>query len=296
MSLSAHEVRIREYKYSHNWDDIKFSLPTQIEIETISTCTRNCSYCPVSKFESSHHLMPEPQFKAIIDELADVGFIGNIGTAVLCEPLMDKRCIKLFSYAREKLPHSKIHLATNGDLLTPSKCAELLDSAFSTIRITQHDPEYKHEQEIGAFLKENPRYLNRVTILRPDFQEGLLNWAGVIPDIEGNPMYAEQCPFYSMSAIDAYGNVLLCCCDAYFARTEPDRNEPGFGNLKSKSLIEFWKESEPTRRKLYDGTHILDIELCQKCTGCGPLDYDKIMKRKHQTFVKRVLNKILRSL
>ena len=119
------------------------------------------------------------------------------------------------------------------------------------------------EDEIGSFLEENPQYSHRVSILRPDFQKHLLDWAGVMPGHNQNIEYAKQCPFYSLAAIDAYSNVLLCCNDAYFARTQLDRNFPGFGNLNNKSFTQFWKESEATREKLFDGTHIRDIDICK---------------------------------
>jgi hypothetical protein len=281
---------IKDFLYDKTWENVKDNLPSHIEIETVSKCNRSCSYCPVSKLNDSFYLMPEEQFKSIIDDLARAGYTGNLGTAVLCEPLLDKRCLKLFSYAKEKLPHSKIHLATNGDLLKPDRIPDLLDKAFTTIRITQHDAEFKHEKELGDFLSKNPHYGRRVSILRPKWKDRLLNWAGVFPDLHANPYYAKKCPFYELSAIDSYGNVLLCCNDAYFARIEKKREYPGCGNIKEKPFTQHWEESKAFRKKLFEGTHIIDNKMCQKCTGCNKSDYRK--PNKYNIFVKKVLKNL----
>lgn len=100
--------------------------------------------------------MPSEMFRQIIDDLAAMGFTGTIGTAVLCGPLLDKRILELFSYARQKLPGSKIHLATNGDALTAERCRELLEHAFTTIRITEHDDVFMREDEFRAFSTFTP--------------------------------------------------------------------------------------------------------------------------------------------
>ena len=110
-------------------------LPTKIEIETISKCNRSCGYCPVSVLESTKFgksktkFMSETMFFGLIDELAELGLNHkdfSLGTAVLSEPLLDKRIFILWGYARSKLDKAKFHLATNGDLLDQSRLRRYL--------------------------------------------------------------------------------------------------------------------------------------------------------------------------
>jgi len=150
---------IKEYESSLKWQDIKDSPPMSVEIETISTCNRKCDYCPVSKLAGRKTKLPEDIFFSLIDNLFEMGFIGQIGTAMLCEPLLDSRTIKLFAYVRKVMPYVKTHLVTNGDLLTYDKCKELLDNSFTSIRITEHDDEYDKYDEIAAFVNDYPQSL-----------------------------------------------------------------------------------------------------------------------------------------
>lgn len=260
---------IEEFLYNKPFD--KFTLPIDIQIETISYCNRSCDYCPVSLIpKEKMKLMPEETFYKLIDELDELGFTGTIGTAVLCEPLMDKRTIKLFAYARNKLPGSKIHLATNGDLLTKKKIIELLDKSFSTIRITNHEKEFNDEKYL--WLK-NTKYYNRVTVLHMHKLDGFLDWAGVIKNknFSKNIYYRKSCPYSVKTVIDYKGNVLLCCNDAYFARID-DRSEKN--NINKHKFYDIWKQSFDTRLKLTTGNHCNEIDICNKCTG----GYSKIEK------------------
>ena len=150
---------IKEFQYDQSWDEVKSSPPATVTIETISTCNRTCHYCPQS-FKSfvdrKQYKMEEDLFRKIIDDLYDFGFHGTIDTAFVSAPLMDKRFVRLFSYARDKLPGSNITLTTNGDLLTAEKLKVLLDNCVTFVRITQHDRSgYSQEQEISEFLKTN---------------------------------------------------------------------------------------------------------------------------------------------
>ena len=257
---------IQEFMYTPVWRE--FAPPSHIEIEIISTCNRQCIYCPVAVLEShTRDLLPENLFHELIDSLVSMGFTGTIGTAVLCEPLLDRRCVELFSYARSRLPGSKIHLATNGDALTPKLITELLSRAFTTIRITEHDPVHKKADVIAAFLRQHPEYYPRVSILKYAWTENTLNWAGVYSDGRPNPSYAARCPFYEGSVVDAWGNVLLCCNDAFFARRENRQESRPLDNLANRPFEKIWKDSAATRASLFNGTHVDKFEICQKCTG-----------------------------
>jgi hypothetical protein len=263
-ALQRNNAGIKEFQYAQFWDEVKSSPPAAVTIETISTCNRTCHYCPQS-FKSfvdrKQYKMEEDLFRKIIDDLYDFGFHGTIDTAFVSEPLMDKRFVRLFSYAREKLPGSNITLTTNGDLLTAEKLKVLLDNCVTFVRITQHDQSgYSQEQEISDFLKTNEEYYHRVTILRsPDFIGGLLNWGGYYKEGGVRDDLREQCDNYEWAYINYAGILCQCCNDIY--------GEYSHGSLADYSFKELWQLSSERRLKLFNGEHIKSEQLCKECTG-----------------------------
>ncbi len=248
-------MNIKEYTYSTSWAAINSNPPSIVNIESISRCNRKCKYCPNSRIERKDHIMPKESFFNVIDQLSDWGFTGLLGNAVLSEPLMDNRIIELYAYSREKLPGAKLHVETNGDLLTPHIASELFRAGVTTIRITQHDPKFKKEKEFEAWLDLHPEFYNRFTILRPGWRP--LNWGGII-DGDYYP-WRHQCPYYSNLIVDCYGNVLLCCNDLYA--------ENSFGSIYDNSLKEIWDSSEPMRKILFYGGHNKVLDICLRCVG-----------------------------
>ncbi|MBF0485490.1 MAG: radical SAM protein [Candidatus Omnitrophica bacterium] len=252
---SQKKVEKGDWAQEISWEKKKNACPAVVELETISTCNLKCPYCPNSKYARRHQRMSEEDFKRIIDELHDWGFQGFLGTAFLCEPLTDERCLSLFSYARKKLPLAKMHLTTNGTLLTPELLKNLLDNAFHTMRITQHTKVLKNEPELAALLEKYPEYINSVTVLRPGWTP--LNYAGEV-DGEYAP-YRKQCAYYNIMTIDCYGQLVMCCRDIF------GKNK--YGSLSDGTLQEMWIKSEPVRRLLYTGKHNQKLPICHKCVG-----------------------------
>jgi len=151
--------------------------------------------------------------------------------------------------------------------LTYDKLKILLDNCFTTIRITEHDQSYKNEEVISLFLKHNPEYFHRITILRSDWKSYLLDWSGVIENANKNTSYIKQCPFYEMSAIDVYGNVLMCCNAAYFAREGKWHLNQSTDNIHKESFASIWGKNCDIRKSLFSGDHLSSIHLCKLCTG-----------------------------
>lgn len=248
-------MNIKEYSYSTSWEVINANPPSIVNIESISRCTRKCEYCPNSRIERKHRIMSKEDFFSVIDQLSEWGFTGTLGNAVLSEPLLDNRIIELYAYSREKLPGAKLHIETNGDLLTPRIASELFRVGVTTIRITQHDSKFKDEKQFEDWLDSHPEFYNRFTILRPGWKP--LNWGGII-DGDYYP-WRDQCPNYSNMIIDCYGNVLLCCVDVYA--------ENRFGLIYDNSLKEIWDSSAPIRKILFYGGHNKVLDICLRCVG-----------------------------
>ena len=83
-----------------------------IYIETLTACNLRCSYCPNSVYErgliKNNQEMETKLFYKIIDELADLNWVGEIQPHSYGEPLLDQRLPSFCSYIIQKLPLAKI--------------------------------------------------------------------------------------------------------------------------------------------------------------------------------------------
>ena len=101
----------------------------------------------------------------------------SLGTAVLSEPLLDKRIFIFWGYARSKLDKAKFHLATNGDLLDQSMIEAPLENAFDTIRVTLHALSHP---VIDIIANLPDKYRDRIWVTDQGWRRNLLDWGGVI--------------------------------------------------------------------------------------------------------------------
>lgn len=234
-----------------------------INIEINTSCNRRCSYCPNSVYDrglikNAKYLETE-YYKKIIDELADLGFNGEVCPVHYGEPLLDKRILDLIRYTRIKLPKSKIKLFSNADLLDKEKYKSLVDAGMSEIVITQH--EGNSIRKIQEILDYHNKYCkNECKLIYKKFDEEtpLLNRGG---DVKPNKIiYNPSCVYTSNPLVVNYnGDIVLCCNDFLGIYT--------FGNIKDKKLIDIWKSKKykEMRKRLKRRQFILSI--CKKCVG-----------------------------
>ena len=100
-----------------------------IEIETVNRCNGICSFCPVNRNVDprTEAVMTRELFESIVDQLAELDYKGRFTTFSNNEPLLDERIIEFNQLARRKLPKARMHLFTNGTLLTLDKFAALAE-------------------------------------------------------------------------------------------------------------------------------------------------------------------------
>jgi 2-deoxy-scyllo-inosamine dehydrogenase (SAM-dependent) len=81
-------------------------------IETLTACNLRCSYCPNSVYErgliKNNQEMETKLFYKIIDELAELNWVGDIQPHSYGEPLLDGRLPSFCSYIREKQGYDNI--------------------------------------------------------------------------------------------------------------------------------------------------------------------------------------------
>lgn len=229
-----------------------------VEVETITTCNRQCSYCPNSVFErgllKNQKLMKEEVFYKIVDELGNLGFEGRFAPHFYCEPLLDKRLPKLLSYARKKLKKAKIWIFTNGDLLTLDRYKEI-SNHIDVLYISRHSSIPQKLKEVFADIKKINNGV-KVVVEEVSPNDSLFNRGGLIK--VNNQMKLKKCDLSGVM-IDYSGNVILCCND-YLSSCV-------LGNLKNQKIIDIWNSTnfKNIRRNLKKG--VFDLDLCKKCVS-----------------------------
>ena len=231
----------------------KQELFDHIEIETINRCNGSCSFCPVNcKVDPREKkVMERMLFESIVEQLAAVNYAGRFTTFSNNEPLLDERIIEWNRYARKRLPKARMHLFTNGTLLTLEKfiaLTELLDELI----IDNYQQELqliKPCREIADYCKEHPELTKKVTIVLRKPQEVLTSRGGNAPNRKDVGDYGrDRCilPFKQM-IVRPDGKVSLCCNDAVGKYT--------LGDLTKESILDVWygPRFAMVRKCLYEG-------------------------------------------
>ncbi len=228
-------------------------LFNHIEIETINRCNGNCSFCPVNHNVDPREkaVMSEGMFYSIVQQLEEIQYAGRFTTFSNNEPLLDDRIIAFNKYARMHLPKARMHLFTNGTLLTIEKFIALTEILDELI-IDNYQQELKLIKpclEIQEYCENHPELLSKVTIVLRKPNEILTTRGGDAPNRKDLIEYPnDRCilPFKQL-IIRPTGDVSLCCNDATGRFT--------LGNVAEESLLDIWygPKFQMVRKCLYDG-------------------------------------------
>ena len=225
-------------------------------IETTSICNRRCSYCPNVDHYRGDHYMSIKLIHKIIDELAQMNYLGKICPHFYGEPLIDKRLPEIISYTKKKLPKSKITIYSNGDLLTVDLFKELIQRGVTAFDITEHGKEMSvNMKKVFAFLEKSPTYkpyLNYKTQIYFDNRGGLVK----IDEVTKRKRCFSQS---NLLTINYLGDVILCCND-FFGKNV-------YGNIKKAKISDIWNKPlfKRVRKDLEKG--IFKLGICRKCVG-----------------------------
>lgn len=109
-------------------------FPEIVQLQTISYCNGRCVMCPYPDTHRSviHGTMPLALYKKIIDECCSFG-IKEFKPFLMNEPLLDGRLPDMISYARKKLPNTKIGFSTNGLLMEREMIPRIVDSGVDEV-------------------------------------------------------------------------------------------------------------------------------------------------------------------
>ncbi len=234
-----------------------------VEIETVNRCNGGCSFCPVSvKNEKREYVkMTDQLFKKIIDQLAEIDYSGRLALFSNNEPLLDDRILDFHKYAREKLLNARMHLYTNGTLLTKDIFVELIKYLDELIidNYNQNLDLIPASKMIEEYAEENPEIKEKVTIVLRKPNEILTSRGGDAPNrTEVNIENGISCVYpFQQLIIRPDGKVSLCCNDPLGKSTMGDANE--------ESLLDIWngEKFNFVRKQIINGRE--NYEHCKRC-------------------------------
>lgn len=236
-----------------------------IEIETHSSCTRNCSWCLFGAYPNfrpkNQSFLEDKYIDKVFIDLRENGFRGIIGLFSINEPLMDSRIVNgsLFERCKRILGnHALTTITTNGDLLSSELIMRLFKCGLDFIKISCY--------ETDRYERLSLKYMNdsRITVLdqtRYNFGKYESNRGGSL--VAPHPaIKMESCffPQYRL-AIGWDGEVRVCYHDVL--------QRIKIGNIKTSLLssilsssqyIQLIQEIQYSRQSVFP---------CSICNVCG---------------------------
>lgn len=224
-----------------------------IEIETVNRCNGNCGFCPVSKANDTREYreMSQELFEKIINELSDINYSGKLALFSNNEPFLDENIIERHRYARKKLPNARMHLFTNGTLLTLEKFIEIVDLLDELVIDNYHQELklIKTAEKIVEYCEQHPELKKKVTVVLRKPQEILTSRGGDAPNRKDMVSYGDdRCILpYKQMIIRPDGKVSLCCNDPLGKNT--------LGDVRKDSILTVWNNDrfKMVRKCLYEG-------------------------------------------
>ncbi len=230
-------------------DELDKTLPLfkHVEIETYNRCNGVCDFCPVSVLWETRQerKMEMSLFYKIIDELSAINYDGRLALFSNNEPFLDERIMEMHKYTRQKLPKARMHLFTNGTLLTIDKFIEIIEYLDELV-IDNYNQKLKlipNAKKIKEYCEIHPELIEKVTISVRKPKEILSTRGGDAPNRKEQISYENtSCinPFEQM-IIRPDGKVSLCCNDPLGKNT--------MGDVSINSLQEVWFGDKLTKAR-----------------------------------------------
>ena len=256
--------------------------------ELRTRCNSRCAFCAAGVATETRPdvTMPFDTYARVVDDLAGLGYEGEIGFHGNNEPLMVPDLDRYVALARERLPKSWIRIFTNGLSLSRKKGEALLAAgidemtvnwyaagsgaplpahliAFRDEVLPRFHPRARVRRGTGP-LRPGDRSIFRFNLYRRRLDEVLDSRAGSSPNKTALPEnvggFCDQ-PFSTVN-ITADGRVGRCCADFYF--------EDVMGNVPRQSLLEIWNGAplRAAREMLLRGDRS-GSALCSRCDHRG---------------------------
>ncbi len=291
---NAHEL------YIHSLDR-GIDFPTEIQIQTITSCNASCVMCPYPEVSKEFPLgrMSEEVYDRIIDECAQESGLRRIEPFLMNEAFTDKRIIELISKTKQKVPHAMVTVTTNGSPLTPSVSDRLVKTGLDAIWFSFNgaNPE-TYEKIMGIPYDKVKRNLDYLLNIKPPDLHVFVNMIEtelMAPEIEQNIRYWQSRGVQAGSSplVNRAGNVTnfndlnykpisnhpVRTCELPFYKMYIIHNgdvvlccmdwrrTQVVGNVMQQSIRDIWNGQEYRRiRQLHIEGRDAELELCSRCS------------------------------
>lgn len=132
-----------------------------LDIELTAHCNFMCEFCPYPDITRTKGQMDFALAMQVLDEVAEKKICNNIGISQMGEPLLYNRLPEVVGYAQKK--GLKIHVITNGSLLTEEKVVALYENNLDKLLISYHTPDKMSFESIRKNSRINfAEYENRI--------------------------------------------------------------------------------------------------------------------------------------
>ena len=251
-----------------------------VQMETHNRCNNDCNFCPVSIGNDirKYHKMSEELFIKIINDLSELNYKGMLSLFDNNEPFLDKRILKFFKIAKEKLPYAFHYIMTNGLVVT-------LDDYIESCKYLDMFLIYNYNNDgelnpntkiIYDFCIKNPEYNKKTVILMRSKNEFLTSRAGNSPNRKNS---LKKVPYLCSLPLHQFhirpdGKVSLCCCDAYGQMT--------LGDLTKNTVKEIWNSKLFNRLQMSLLKGRNSINICKYCDYVDDIErtYKKLVGNK----------------
>jgi uncharacterized Fe-S cluster-containing radical SAM superfamily enzyme len=261
-----------------------------LQIETTNHCNGKCVFCPVPTMKRKRGFMDVDLFKKIINDAVEMQ-PQDVLLFLNGEPFIDPHLFDRIAFVNEKLPHSRVVLYSNGNLLTAEKARELAKLRVGAVNFSVNAVTEEGRQAImGLPLEEAVENILRYRMLDPtvniaaslvmdpayvagyeseEFKQffterGIIprlflpgNWAGKL-----RPTYQTRqvcCRPTSHMAVLWDGRVALCCFDV--------EGEVILGDLNNETIKGVWNGERFSHYRTKNAAgERKDLELCGTCT------------------------------
>ncbi len=258
-----------------------YPMFNRISIETCSSCTRACSFCPQQFRDAGVQLMDDKLYERIIKQLYGLEFAGVVQWFYLNEPLMDRK-----RYERIKMlpPRCCVHLTSNGDTLRTyerfvDECLKLFSAGVNSLNFNAYDDKGMRFKDwvkqfnvryISRTGPHNWRYVRGRYISWDDRRDpdNLHSWSGRFDGDKYIKKFNKRCARPHRHIVVQWdGQAPLCCAQ------DPTRESfESMGDFNSQSLVDVW--NSPGFHK-----HRFQLQNAQRSGQC--IDCNEITAYPH---------------
>lgn len=120
-------------------EKLPLKIPFSISITTANVCNLKCEFCAISEKDRKRNksFLDYETFKLAMDSLISCKWhLKQIVLVGLGEPLLNKNIVDFVSYIKKNNIADKVHIVTNGVLLTHEMTDKLLNAGLDVLRVS----------------------------------------------------------------------------------------------------------------------------------------------------------------